>query len=81
MAPRRARHHNSLTRVEINAKCAALLAEGKALEREYDRLRFSPADSPNHAAHSECVRRHSERVRRYLDELRRTQDDEPATRH
>jgi hypothetical protein len=64
-----------MTRVELNAKCVALLAEGKALEKEYERLRFSPADSPNHAAHSERVRRHRKRVRHYLHELQRSRDD------
>ena len=65
-----------MTQSRTQRKVRTLLAEGTALEKAYERLRFSPVDSPNHAAHSERIRRHRERVRHYLHELRSTQDDD-----
>jgi hypothetical protein len=64
-----------MTRAALEAQRLALLAEGESLEKEYDRLRLTPPDSPEHAAYRERLRRHRERVRNYFRELRRRQDD------
>ena len=66
---------DTMTRAELNAKRLALLAEGEALEKEYARLRLTPADSPEHAAYRERLRRHRDHVRNYLRELQRLSDD------
>jgi hypothetical protein len=67
-----------MTRAALEAQRLALLAEGESLEKEYDRLRLTPPDSPEHAAYRERLRRHRERVRNYFRELRRRQDDVPC---
>jgi hypothetical protein len=52
-----------------------LLAEGEALVREYERLRLTPADRPDHAAHSDRMRLHRNHVRAYLHDLRHQSGD------
>jgi len=59
-----------MRRAALEAKRLALLAEGEALVKEYERLRLTPADSEEHAGHRDHMRLHRERVRGYLRELR-----------
>jgi len=59
-----------MPRAALEAKRVALLAEGEALVKEYERLRLTPADSHEHAGHRERMRLHRERVRTFLRELR-----------
>ena len=63
-----------MTRAALDAKRIVLLAEGEALLREYGRLRLTPGNSPDHAAHRAHVIAHRERLRSYLYELRNRQD-------
>jgi len=63
-----------MTRAELEAKRIVLLAQGEALLREYERLRLTPANSPDHAAHRAHVLAHHERLRSYLHELRNRHD-------
>lgn len=53
----------------------ALQAEGDALQEEHVRLRFSPVDSPDHAAHKVRLRKHQERLRAYIRALRNQPHD------
>jgi hypothetical protein len=64
-----------MRRAALEAERLALLVEGEALVKEYERLRLTPADSPEHAAHRERMRLHQERVRSYLRERRQETDD------
>jgi len=63
-----------MTRAELEAKRIVLLAEGQALLRAYERLRLTPANSPDHAAHRAQVLAHHERLRRYLHDVRNGHD-------
>jgi len=63
-----------MTRAELEAKRIVLLAEGEALLREYERLRLTPANSPDHAAHGAQVLAHHERLRSYLHHVRNRHD-------
>ena len=63
-----------MTRAEMEAKRLVLLAEGEALLREYERLRLTPANSPDHAAHGAHVLAHHKRLRRYLHDVRNRHD-------
>ena len=64
-----------MTRAALEAQRLALLAEGKSLEKQYDRLRLTPPDSPDHAAYRERLRRHRERVRNYFREIQNRDDE------
>jgi hypothetical protein len=64
-----------MIRAALQAKRLALLAEGEALVREYERLRLTPADRPDHAAHSDRMRLHRNHVRAYLHDLRHQSGD------
>jgi hypothetical protein len=63
-----------MTRAALEAKRLVLLAEGEALLRAYERLRLTPADSPDHAAHRAKTLAHHARLRTYLHDLRNRQD-------
>ena len=54
----------------LDSERVALLAEGEALLKAHVRLRLTPADSPDHAAHRAHVRKHQERLRAYIRALR-----------
>ena len=54
----------------LAAERLALLAEGEALLEAHVRLRLTPADSPDHAAHRGHVRKHQERLRAYIRAVR-----------
>jgi hypothetical protein len=64
-----------MTRAQLEAKRLALLAEGEALMKAYDRLRLTPADRPDHAEHRHRIRLHHQCVRTYLRDLHRRADD------
>jgi hypothetical protein len=40
-----------MTKAELEAKRIALVAEAEAIIEAHERLRFTPANSPEHAAH------------------------------
>jgi hypothetical protein len=63
-----------MTRAALERRRIVLLAEGEALLREYERLRLTSADSPDHAAHRAHVLTHHERLRRYLYDIRNRHD-------
>ena len=54
------------TQAELEAGRLALLAEGEALMKAYDRLRLTPGDRPDHAEHRHRIRMHRQCVRTYL---------------
>jgi hypothetical protein len=63
-----------MTRAELEAKRIVLLAEGEDLLRAYERLRLTPSNSPDHAAHRAKTLAHHHRLRNYLNDLRNRQD-------
>jgi hypothetical protein len=64
-----------MTKAELEARRLALLAEGEALMKGYDRLRLTPADRPDHAEHRHPIRMHHRCVRTYLRDRHRWADN------
>jgi hypothetical protein len=63
-----------MTQAELEARRLALLAEGEALMKAYDRLRPTPADRPDPAEHRHRIRMHHQCVRTYLRDRHRWAD-------
>jgi hypothetical protein len=57
-----------MTKAELEAKRIALVAEAEAIIDAHERLRFTPADSPEHVAHRRQIQLHQEHLRAYLGE-------------
>jgi hypothetical protein len=64
-----------MTKAELEVRRLALLAEGDALLKAYDRLRLTPADRSDHAEHRHRIRMHDQCVRSYLQDLQRRADN------
>ena len=54
----------------LESERVALLAEGEKLMEAHVRLRLTPEDSPDHAAHRVRLRKHRERLNAYIRALR-----------
>jgi hypothetical protein len=64
-----------MAKAELEARRLALLAEGEALLKAYDRLRLTPADSLDHAEHRHRIQMHHQCVRSYLQDLQGRADN------
>jgi hypothetical protein len=63
-----------MTKAELEAKRIALVAEAEAIIEAHERLRFTPANSPEHAAHRHQIQIHQEHLRAYLSEREESVD-------
>jgi hypothetical protein len=65
-----------MTKAELEAKRIALVAEAEAIIEAHERLRFTPANSPEHAAHRLQIQLHQDHLRAYLHERQASVEDE-----
>jgi hypothetical protein len=68
-------HTDTHDEAELEARRLALLAEGEALMKAYDRLRLTLGDRPDHAEHRHRIRMHHQCVRAYLRDRHRWADN------
>jgi hypothetical protein len=64
-----------MTKAELEAKRIALVAEAEVIEA-HERLRFIPANSPEHAAHRIQVQLHQDHLRTYLHERQASSEND-----
>ena len=67
-----------MTKTELEAKRLALVAEAEAIIDAHERLRFTPADSPEHAAHRIQIQQHQDSLRAYLHERQVSIEDDSS---
>jgi hypothetical protein len=65
-----------MTKAELEAKRVALVAGAEAIIEAHERLRFTPADSPEHAAHRHQIQIHQDSLRAYLRERQASSERE-----
>jgi hypothetical protein len=65
-----------MTKAELEAKRIALVAEAEVIIEAHERLRFIPANSPEHAAHRIQVQLHQDNLRTYLHERQASSEND-----
>jgi hypothetical protein len=63
-----------MTKAELEAKRIAFVAEAEAIIDAHERLRFTAANSPEHAVHRHQIQLHQEHLRAYLREREESAD-------